>query len=93
MWTIARLETKNQKIYDAILRCDTVLALSLDREPEIEKQTVSDDIDARIKEQIALRAAAKASKNYAEADRIRGELAAKGIVLKDTPNGTVYEIK
>ena len=37
--------------------------------------------------------AAKKAKNYAEADRIRGELAAKGITLVDTPNGTTYKIQ
>ena len=44
-------------------------------------------IDARI----AARAAAKAAKNWAEADRIRQELLAQGIVLKDSPAGTTWE--
>ena len=37
-------------------------------------------------------AEAKKNKNYAEADRIRNELAAKGITLIDTPQGTTYKI-
>ena len=45
-----------------------------------------------IEEQIALREAAKKEKNYAEADRIRNELAEKGIILKDTRQGTTYVI-
>lgn len=45
-----------------------------------------------IEEQIALRDAAKKDKNYAEADRIRNELAEKGIILKDTRQGTTYTI-
>jgi len=40
---------------------------------------------------IAQRAAAKAAKNYLEADRIRLELQAQGIVLKDSANGTTWE--
>ena len=39
---------------------------------------------------IAARQAAKAAKNFAEADRIRKDLAAQGIELKDTPQGTTW---
>jgi cysteinyl-tRNA synthetase len=39
---------------------------------------------------VAARQAAKAAKNYAEADRIRKELAAQGVELKDTPQGTTW---
>jgi cysteinyl-tRNA synthetase len=41
--------------------------------------------------QIAARAAAKAQKNFAEADRIRQALLAQGVVLKDSPSGTTWE--
>jgi cysteinyl-tRNA synthetase len=39
---------------------------------------------------VAQRDAARREKNFAEADRIRGELAARGITLEDTPAGTVW---
>ena len=40
---------------------------------------------------IAERTAAKAAKNFAEADRIRQALLAQGVVLKDSAAGTTWE--
>ncbi|MCZ8251899.1 MAG: cysteine--tRNA ligase [Hylemonella sp.] len=48
--------------------------------------------EAAIRVQIDLRAAAKAAKNFAEADRIRKDLMAQGIVLKDSAAGTTWEV-
>jgi cysteinyl-tRNA synthetase len=47
--------------------------------------------EAAIAERIAARAAAKAARNFAEADQIRNELLSQGIVLKDSPTGTTWE--
>ena len=44
--------------------------------------------DQAIVEQINSRIAAKKAKNWAEADRIRKELANQGIILEDRPDGT-----
>jgi|FLYN01.1.fsa_nt_gi cysteinyl-tRNA synthetase len=41
---------------------------------------------------IDLRARARASKNYAESDRIRDELAKLGVILEDRPTGTVWRV-
>jgi len=46
--------------------------------------------EATIQGRIDARAAAKAAKNFAEADRIRQELLEQGIVLKDSPTGTTW---
>ncbi len=48
----------------------------------------SEEIESRI----SARKAARAAKNFAESDRIRDELAAKGIVLKDGKDGTTWEV-
>ena len=69
---------------------DRVLALDL-LTPFAEEKKDEEEGDPEILEQIALRAAAKKAKNYAEADRIRNELAARGITLIDTPQGTTYK--
>lgn len=47
--------------------------------------------EASIQGLIAQRAAAKAARNFAEADRIRQDLLAQGIVLKDSAAGTTWE--
>jgi cysteinyl-tRNA synthetase len=64
----------------------------LERDPEVFMQSGSTvGIDAQaIEARIAARAEAKKSKNFAEADCIRQELLAQGIVLEDTPNGTIW---
>ncbi|VTU18573.1 Cysteine--tRNA ligase [Variovorax sp. SRS16] len=46
--------------------------------------------EASIQALIQQRAEAKAAKNFAEADRIRRDLLAQGIELKDSPTGTTW---
>ncbi len=48
------------------------------------------DDTARIDALIAERAAAKVARNFAEADRIRAQLAAEGVLLEDGAGGTTW---
>jgi cysteinyl-tRNA synthetase len=55
--------------------------------------TVTTLSNAEIDNLIAARKTARASKNYAEADRIRQELEAGGVLLEDTAKGTSWRRK
>jgi cysteinyl-tRNA synthetase len=53
---------------------------------------VDDALAARIDALLARRTAAKAERNFAEADRIRDALTRAGVVVTDTPGGSVWEL-
>jgi len=64
-----------------LLEMDRVLALGVD---EFRRPEIAPELMARIRE----REQARASRQWADADAIRDELAARGIQLMDTPDGT-----
>lgn len=53
----------------------------------------SNDLDAEIEELIAQRQEARANKDWATADKIRDDLKARGIILKDTPQGVTWTME
>lgn len=65
---------------------DQVLSLNLIEET---KEMDTDYIEKKIEE----RKIAKENKDYALADQIRADLEREGIILKDTREGTTYEVK
>jgi cysteinyl-tRNA synthetase len=67
---------------------------SLDEEFNVRQAAASLlDTDGAIAAAIEARNAARKAKNFAESDRIRDDLLARGIILKDGPQGTTWEIK
>lgn len=71
-------------VYEILDKLCNVLGIILEKEEE----KVGDE--DYIEEMIAKRAQAKKDRDFAMADQIRDELAAKGIVLKDTREGTKW---
>ncbi len=76
--------------FDRVLSLDLVEGAKKLTEQSEEPQGEKDELTIYVEEQIALRAAAKKEKNFAEADRIRNELLEKGIKLLDTREGTTW---
>jgi len=57
------------------------------------RRQVSRDVDvSKVQPLIDARTAARARKDFKESDRIRDELAVMGVVLKDSKDGTTWEI-
>jgi cysteinyl-tRNA synthetase len=83
----------------AVARCAETLGLLQERPEEFllrrkrrwtEQQGLSSDsIEAMIRE----RDQARRKKQWSEADRIRAELQEKGVILEDTPGGTLWKVK
>ncbi len=72
-----------QACLDMVHEFTNVLGLLYSRKEE--------SLDEKVEQMIADRQAARAAKNWAEADRIRDELKAMGIELKDTKQGVQWK--
>ncbi len=72
-----------QKLYDRLKTLCDVLGIQIEQKEEV--------LDADIEKLIQKRQEARKNKDFAKADQIRDELAAKGIILKDTREGVTWK--
>ena len=72
---------------------DQVLSIDLLKEEENASIDIDIELKNYINDMIEKRNNYKKEKNFVEADKIREELLNKGIIIKDTREGTLYEIK
>ena len=78
--SVISTQTSAIKVFDELM---DVLGLLYNR-------NTASSLDDEIEALIEARNEARKSRNWAEADRIRDELKAQGIVLEDTPQGVKW---
>ena len=68
---------------------------TIDRVLDLVPERAADDaeLDAWIKARLEARRDARARRDFAAADAIRAELDARGVDIKDTPRGTVWQVR
>ncbi|MEN9377026.1 MAG: hypothetical protein RL710_2183, partial [Pseudomonadota bacterium] len=84
-------KTKSAALAGLLKALGSCLGL-LQGDPKVFLQSGAELDEGAILALIGQRASAKAAKDFAEADRIRKELLARGIVLKDSAAGTTWEV-
>lgn len=90
LYDILKEDVNNNTKLEIIKSFDNVLSLDLLEEKE---KTIDEELVKYIEEQIAKRNLAKQNKDYETADKIRKELEEKNIIIKDTREGTIYEVR
>lgn len=93
IYDVLRSDINDVTKLELIKSFDEVLSLDLLKDHGNDKESsVGSELKEYILAKIEERKAAKKEKDFAKADAIRDELAAKGIQIKDTREGTVWEI-
>ena len=94
VYDVLKAKTNDATKLAALADFDQVLSLNLLSAAEAIRKKEAEEIaasaDPEIDALVAARTEAKKAKNFAEADRIRDELKAKGIEIIDTPQGTKW---
>ena len=88
LYDVLKSDITNKTKIELIKNFDKVLGLDL-----LKKEKIDKELEKYIKEKIEQRNQAKKNKDYEKADLIREELLKQNIVIKDTREGTVFEIQ
>ncbi len=94
LYDVLKSKANDATKLSALENFDQVLGLGLlehgDRQRQADRKAAQEACDPEIDALIRQRAEAKRAKNWAEADRIRDVLNARGITIIDTPQGTKW---
>ena len=89
VYDVLKADMSDKSKLELIKSFDEVLSLGL--VTEASDDGIDHELEKYVLEKIEERKVAKKEKNYARADEIRNELLSKGIVIKDTKDGVVWE--
>jgi cysteinyl-tRNA synthetase len=94
LWRLLKDEPATPQTLAAVFDMDSVLALGLKDAclagKGRENSGINEEFTREIEDLIAKRAKAKKEKDFAAADSIRQNLKERGIMLEDTPSGTIW---
>ncbi len=101
LYDVLKAKTNDKTKLFLLNNFDRVLSLSLldeakkvreSKQEEASSPVADNEFSKYVEEQLVLRTEAKKAKNWAEADRIRDELTAKGVKILDTPDGAKWSL-
>lgn len=90
LYDVIKSDINNSTKISLIKKFDEVLSLDLLKN---DTKEIDNELEKYILDKIEERNKAKKNKDYVKADLIREELLEKNIIIKDTREGTTYEIK
>lgn len=88
VWELAKYSVKSNKIYELIMKFDSILSLDLNK---VKKDNKSVEVPNEILELLEQRKKARESKDYALSDALRDKIKEKGYIVKDTKEGQEIE--
>lgn len=88
VWELAKYSVKSNKIYELIMKFDSILSLDLNK---VKKDNKNVEVPNEILELLEQRKKARESKDYALSDTLRDKIKEKGYIVKDTKEGQEIE--